>query len=103
MGLSENEREAVLGKENDTVLRVKASSPPSSVASAIAHAIDKDEKVVLRAIGAGAVNQTVKAIAIANSYVGQRGISIWCRPGFTNAKTASGEDLSVMIFSLLVS
>lgn len=100
--ISREEREALLGAENDSVLRVKASSAPSSVASAITHAIQKDEKVVLRAIGAGAVNQGVKAVAIANSYLGQTGITLALIPGFTSTKSTSGEDLSVMVFRIII-
>jgi stage V sporulation protein S len=102
MELSKQEQEAVLGKENDCVLRVKASSPPSNVASAIAHAVYDDQKVVLRAIGAGAVNQAAKAIAIARSYVAQRGIDLSCRPGFASTVSNTGDELSVMTFLILV-
>lgn len=59
----------VTGSSNDTesLLRVKSSSSPASVASALSHAVYDNKTVVLRAIGAGAVNQAVKAIAIARS------------------------------------
>ena len=50
---------------DDNVLRVSASSNPQSVASAIAHAIYEKGTCRIRAVGAGPVNQAVKAIAIA--------------------------------------
>jgi stage V sporulation protein S len=70
--------------EEDTVLRVKGDSSATSLASAISHGIYDGKKVVLRAIGAGAVNQAVKAVAIAQSYVGARGLTLSMRPGFTD-------------------
>jgi stage V sporulation protein S len=70
--------------EEDTVLRVKGDSSATSLASAISHGIYDGKTVVLRAIGAGAVNQAVKAVAIAQSYVGARGLTLSMRPGFTD-------------------
>lgn len=75
---------------DEHVLRVSASSSPQSLASAISHGIYDGKKVVLRAIGAGAVNQAVKAVAIAQGYVGQRGLSLVMRPGFTNVNMPDG-------------
>lgn len=69
-------------ESNDQILRVSNTSSPSALASAISHALYDSKKVTLRAIGAGAVNQAVKAIAIASGYVAQRGLSVSCKPGF---------------------
>lgn len=68
---------------DETILRVKNTSNPTSVASALSHAIYDHRNVTLRAIGAGAVNQAVKACAIARGYVGPRGFDIAVVPGFT--------------------
>ena len=51
------------------VLKVASRSNPNSVAGAIAGALDTDGAVELHAIGAGAVNQTVKAIAVARRLI----------------------------------
>ncbi|UCF10138.1 MAG: stage V sporulation protein S [Candidatus Bipolaricaulota bacterium] len=51
------------------VLKVASQSNPNSVAGAIAGALEQDGVVEIHAIGAGAVNQTVKAIAIARRLV----------------------------------
>lgn len=75
----------------DTVLRVKATSSPASLASAVSYAVYDNKKVVLRAIGAGAVNQAVKALAIAQGYVGQRGVVLSVRPGFTTVTMPEGD------------
>lgn len=88
--------------ENDeALLKVKSSSSAPNLASAIANNIYAGKTVVLRAIGAGAVNQAMKAIAIAQSFVGPRGKVLSCRPGFTTVKMADG-DISAMTLRILV-
>ncbi len=88
-------------KEDETLLKVKSSSNAPNLASAIANNVYAGKKVVLRAIGAGAVNQAMKAIAIAQSYVGPRGNILSCRPGFTTVPMPDGE-ISAMTLRILV-
>lgn len=83
-------------------LRVSASSNPQSVASAIAHAIYDKHEVKLRAVGAGAVNQAVKAIAISRGYVAPRGMDLVCKPGFTTIESRDGE-ISAIVFHITAS
>ena len=83
-------------------LRVSASSNPQSVASAIAHAIYEKHQVKLRAVGAGAVNQAVKAIAISRGYVAPRGLDLTCKPGFTTIESRDGE-ISAIVFAITAS
>ena len=86
---------------DDDVLRVSASSSPASLASAISHALyDGPKVVVLRCIGAGAVNQAVKAVAIAQGYVAQRGITLSMRPGFTTVHMPDGQDVSAILMKI---
>jgi stage V sporulation protein S len=80
-------------------LRVSAGSNPQSVASAIAHAIYDKREVKLRAVGAGAVNQAVKSIAIARGYVAPRGLDLTCKPGFTTIESRDGE-ISAIVFAI---
>ena len=80
-------------------LRVSAGSNPQSVASAVAHAIYEKKEVKLRAVGAGAVNQAVKAIAIARGYVAPRGMDLSCIPGFTTIQSRDGE-ISAIVFAI---
>lgn len=80
-------------------LRVGAGSNPQSVASAVAHAIYENRAVKLRAVGAGAVNQAVKAIAIARGYVAPRGLDLTCKPGFATIESRDGE-ISAIVFSI---
>jgi stage V sporulation protein S len=83
-------------------LRVSAGSNPQSVASAIAHAIYDNRQVKLRAVGAGAVNQAVKAIAISRGYVAPRGLDLVCVPGFTTIESRDGE-ISAIVFAISAS
>jgi len=84
---------------DEPFLRVSASSNPQSVASAIAHAIYEKHEVKLRAVGAGAVNQAVKAIAISRGYVAPRGLDLTCKPGFTTIESRDGE-ISAIVFAI---
>jgi len=86
-------------KEEDGLLRVGAGSNPQAVASAIAHSIYETRTAKLRAVGAGAVNQAVKAIAIASGYTAPRGISLVCIPGFATIESHDGT-ISAMVFSV---
>jgi stage V sporulation protein S len=73
------------------VLKVASQSNPNSVAGAIAGALEQDGIVEIHAIGAGAVNQTVKAIAIARRLVESPGDHpLRVVPGFTEL-TIHGE------------
>jgi stage V sporulation protein S len=89
---------AQVDRDEENLLRVAATSAPSELAAAISHALYDSKRVVLRAIGAGAVNQSVKAIAIAQSYVGQRGLYLTCRPGFATVKMPDGKEVSAIVF-----
>lgn len=82
---------------NVAELRVAARTPPAELASAISHAIYAGNKVILRAIGAGSVNQAVKGIVVAQGYVAQRGISLVNRPGFLEVDM-DGEKRTAMTF-----
>lgn len=86
----------------DEPLRVGAASPAQSLASAISHALYDNQKVVLRAIGAGSVNQAMKGCAIARGYVAQRGLDLVVRPGFTEVEGKHGDELSAMLFIVKV-
>ena len=64
------------------VLKVSTRSRPSALAGAIAGVIREVGHVEVQAIGAGATNQAVKAIAIARSYLAEEGLDLWCVPSF---------------------
>lgn len=64
------------------VLKVSAHSKPKSVAGALAAVIREKGVAELQAVGAGAVNQAVKAIAITRGYVAPNGIDLVAIPAF---------------------
>jgi stage V sporulation protein S len=65
-------------------LKVSATSDPNKVAGAIASIIRSEKEVEIQAIGAGAVNQGVKSIAIARGYLAPNGVDIACVPAFSD-------------------
>lgn len=66
------------------VLKVSTKSNPNSVAGALAAIIKEKNIVEIQAVGAGAINQAVKAIAIARGFVAPSGKDIVCIPAFTD-------------------
>lgn len=68
------------------VLKVASSSNPSSVAGALVKNMQEGKDVELLAVGAGAVNQAVKAVAIARGYVSPQGVDITVKPGFEDVE-----------------
>ena len=61
------------------------------MAGAIANTINENNKIEIQAIGAGAVNQAVKAVAIARSFVAAKGVNLVCIPAFTTVQEENGE------------
>ncbi len=66
------------------VLKVSSHSSPNSVAGAIAGILREADAVEVQAVGAGATNQAIKAIAIARGYLAPVGIDLVCIPSFAN-------------------
>lgn len=66
------------------VLKVSSRSIPKSVAGAISGVIRDKGAVEVQAVGAGAANQAIKAIAIARGYLAPLGIDMICIPAFAN-------------------
>lgn len=65
------------------VLKVSAKSQPKSVAGALSAVLRDNGVVEIQAVGAGAVNQAVKAIAIARGFVAPNGIDLIAIPAFS--------------------
>ena len=65
------------------VLKVSSKSNPNSVAGALAGVLREKGSAEIQAIGAGALNQAVKAIAIARGFVAPSGMDLVCVPAFT--------------------
>jgi stage V sporulation protein S len=85
--------------ENETLLKVKGSSSAPSLAAVIAHGVYDNKKLCLRAIGASAVNQAMKAVAIAQSYVGAKGMRLLVIPGFTDVVMDDGT-VTALVFRI---
>ena len=66
------------------VLKVSSKSKPNSVAGALANAFKDKQGIEIQAIGAGALNQAVKAIAIARGFIAPSGLDLVCVPAFTD-------------------
>lgn len=65
-------------------LKVGTKSNPNAVAGALANVIRQSESVEIQAIGAGALNQAIKGIAIARGFVAPSGKNLVCIPAFTD-------------------
>jgi stage V sporulation protein S len=65
-------------------LKVAAKSNPASVAGALAGTIREQGKAEMQAIGAGAINQAIKAVAIARGFMAPSGIDLVCIPAFVD-------------------
>ena len=66
------------------VLKVSAKSSPTSVAGAVAGVVRENGFAEIQVIGAGAMNQAIKAIAIARGYLAPMGYDIICVPAFAD-------------------
>ena len=77
------------------VLKVSSKSEPKSVAGAIAAILRNGEPVEINAIGAAAVNQVVKSIAVARGYVAPNGIDLVCVPAFAQLEVDGKEKTSI--------
>src|SRR4051812_6215667 len=65
-------------------LKVSTKSNPNSVAGAMAGAVRQAGAVEVQVVGAGALNQAIKAVAIARGYVAPAGIDLVCVPTFAD-------------------
>ncbi len=81
------------------VLKVSSKSSANSVAGALAAAIRDDGAAEIQAIGAGAVNQSVKAIAIASGFLAPTGVTIFAQPNFEEIEI-DGEERTAIRFKI---
>ena len=79
------------------VLKVSAKSVPNSVAGAIAGVIREAGAVEVQAVGAGASNQAIKAIAIARGYLAPAGMDLVCVPTFGNVIINNEEKTAIRL------
>ena len=79
------------------ILKISAKSSPNSVAGAIAGLVKENGKAEMQAIGAGALNQAVKAIAIARGFVAPSGMDLVCIPAFTDVAIDGEERTAIKL------
>lgn len=73
------------------VLKVSTKSNPNSVAGALAGILREQGAVEVQTVGAGALNQAIKAVAIARGFVAPSGVDLTCVPSFADI-TINGEE-----------
>ncbi|MBP2642175.1 MAG: spoVS 2 [Firmicutes bacterium] len=79
------------------ILKVSASSSPKSVAGALSAVLREKGTAEVQAVGAGAVNQAIKAIAIARGFVAPNGIDLVTVPAFAEI-SIDGEERTAIRF-----
>ena len=79
------------------IIKVSARSRSTAVAGAIAGVVRESKRAEVQAIGAGAVNQAIKAVAIARGYLALDGIDVICMPSFTEVTIEDQERTAVRL------
>jgi stage V sporulation protein S len=80
-----------------SVLKVSAKSNPNSVAGALAAVLRERETAELQAVGAGAINQAIKAVAIARSYLKSGQIDLVAVPSFIDIEINGNERTGISL------
>ena len=78
-------------------LRVSAKSKPNTVAGAVAGVIREQGIVEVQTVGAGALNQAIKAIAIARGFLAPSGIEMVCIPSFSDIEIDGAERTAIRL------
>jgi stage V sporulation protein S len=80
-------------------IRVAGKSNVSAVAGSITKSFESGKSVEIMTIGASAVNQAVKSIAMARGFLSTKGYDLYVAPGFSTV-TIDGEDKTAIRFVL---
>ncbi|MEO6836603.1 MAG: stage V sporulation protein S [Candidatus Tumulicola sp.] len=78
-------------------MKVSAKSNPNAVAGALAAALRERRSAELQAVGAGAINQAIKAVAIARNYLKSGGIDVVCTPSFITVAIDDNERTGISL------
>lgn len=78
-------------------LKVSSKSNPNSVAGALAGVIRENGTAEIQAIGAGALNQSIKAIAIARGFLAPSGTDLICIPSFSDVEINGEERTAIKL------
>ena len=79
------------------ILKVASKSNPNSVAGALAGVLRESGGAEIQVIGAGALNQAIKAIAIARGFVAPSGMDLVCIPAFTDIEIDGEERTAIKL------
>lgn len=79
------------------ILKVSSKSNPNSVAGALANVFREKGNVEIQAVGAGALNQAIKAIAIARGFVAPSGKNLVCIPAFADIDIEGEERTAIKL------
>ncbi|HBF4426754.1 TPA: stage V sporulation protein S [Clostridioides difficile] len=79
------------------VLKVSSKSNPNSVAGALAGVLRERGVAEIQAIGAGALNQAIKSIAIARGFVAPSGMDLVCVPAFTDIEIEGDKKTAIKL------
>jgi len=79
------------------ILRVGSSSDPNKVAGALAGTIREHNEAEMQTVGAGALNQAVKAIAIARGFLAPGGVDLICWPSFVDIEIDGNERTAIRL------
>ena len=79
------------------VLKVSAKSNRNSVAGALAGVLREHGRAEMQAIGAGALNQAIKAVAIARGFVAPSGMDLICIPAFIEIEIEGGQRTAIKL------
>ena len=79
------------------ILKVSSKSSPNSIAGALAGVVREKGSAELQAVGAGAINQAVKAVCIARGFVAPAGVDLICIPAFTDIQINGEEKTALKI------
>ncbi|NLO99035.1 MAG: stage V sporulation protein S [Clostridiaceae bacterium] len=80
-----------------SLLKVSSKSNPNSVAGAIAGVVRDKGVAEVQSIGAGALNQAVKAVAIARGFLAPLGIELVCIPAFSDINVDGEERTAIKL------
>ncbi len=81
----------------EDIIKVSGKSKTTAVAGAIAGVVREAKRAEVQAIGAGAVNQALKAVCIARGYLAEDGIDAICVPSFVEVMFAEQERTAVRL------
>lgn len=79
------------------IIKVSARSRTAAVAGAVAGVMRETKRAEVQAIGAGAVNQAIKAIVIAKGYLAEEDVHIICVPSFVDVMIDDQERTAIRI------